>query len=142
MNQVALLGRLARDPEIKATANTTIANFTLAVDRPYSKEKEADFIRCVAFGKTAELIDQYCGKGRQIGITGRIQTGSYEDKNGKKVFTTDVVVERMDFVGSKQEGQQTSQADYSSVQEKEQNAAAGIPEGFHAYDEDDDFIPF
>ena len=104
MNQVQLVGRLVRDPDIRyANSGTTTARFTVAVDRRYKKEGEdsADFISCVAFGKTAELIEKYFFKGTKIGITGRIQTGSYTNKDGQKVYTTDVVLESAEFVESK-----------------------------------------
>lgn len=98
MNNVNLIGRLVKDPEVRETGKGkdayTVASFTLAVD---SKKDEADFIRCVAFGGMADTIDQYIKKGDQIGVTGRIQTGSYENKEGQKVYTTDIIVERFDF---------------------------------------------
>lgn len=101
MNSVTLTGRLTRDPDVRQVNDSTIARFTLAVDRR-GKKDEADFISCVAFGKTAELISKYLHKGSQMGATGRIQTGSYE-KNGQKIYTTDVIVNEMDFLGGKSE---------------------------------------
>ena len=123
MNSVQLIGRLTKDPETRTTDTTTIANFILAVDRPYSKEKTADFIRIVAFGKTAEFIEKYFFKGKQIAIQGRIQERNYQDKNGETKYITEVVAEKVEFVGSKDEGK------------KEEK----IPEGFAA---DEDFEPF
>lgn len=105
MNQVSLIGRLARDArETQAKTQSgdplTIASFTLAVNR---NAKEADFISCTAFGKTAELIIDRTHKGSKIGVAGRIQTGSYKNKSGDTVYTTDVIVERMEFCESLQE---------------------------------------
>lgn len=109
MNKVILIGRLTRDPEQRTTTSgKTVTRFTLAVDRPGTDgNKSADFIGCVAFGKTAETIARYMAKGRQCGVEGNIKTGSYE-KDGHKVYTTDVWVDRFEFVGSKNEqsGQQ------------------------------------
>lgn len=111
MNNVTLLGRLTRDPELKYTqSGTAVTRITVAVDRGLSKEKRqaaqannqptADFINCIGWGKTAELISNYFSKGNQIGIVGRIQTGSYE-KNGQMVYTTDVVINSVSFIESK-----------------------------------------
>lgn len=112
MNCVSLIGRLVRDPELRYAQNgTAICRFTLAVDRRMSKQKRqeaqannqqtADFIGCTAFGQTAELIANYHRKGSQIGVEGRIQTGSYE-KEGRTIYTTDVVVNAISFIGSSQ----------------------------------------
>ena len=111
MNSVSLMGRLTRDPELRYTANTQMANarFVVAVNRKLSKEKRqeaenngyptADFISCIAWGKTAENICNYFHKGNRISITGHIQTGSYE-KDGQRIYTTDVVVDSFDFIES------------------------------------------
>ena len=107
MNSVNLVGRLARDPDIKYTnGGTSIARFTVAVDRRFKSEggPTADFPSVVAFGKTAEFIEKYFHKGQRIGLSGRIQTGSYDDKDGKKVYTTDVIAEAVEFVESKGSG--------------------------------------
>ena len=104
MNSVQLLGRLARDPEVRYTdGGATIASFTLAVDRRFKQEngETADFISCKAFGKTAEFIEKYFGKGKKLALNGRIQTGSYTNKDGVKVYTTEVIVENVEFVESK-----------------------------------------
>lgn len=106
MNKVILMGRLTRDPEIRVSVatNVTTAKFTLAVDRKYKKEGEqqtADFISCTAFGKTAEFAERYLHQGTKIVVVGRIQTGSYTNKDGNKVYTTDVVVEECEFAESK-----------------------------------------
>lgn len=104
MNRVVLIGRVVRDPELKfaAGSGTAVANFTLAVNRPKQKDKEqeADFIRCVAFKKTAELIAEHFTKGKQIAVSGSIRTGSYEAQDGSKRYTTDVYVESFDFLDS------------------------------------------
>lgn len=103
MNSVNLIGRLARDPESRTTATgMVVTTFTIAVDRRVKpgEEKKADFIRIIAFGKTAETLAKYLAKGRQIGITGHIQTGSYDDKNGVKHYTTDVICDSFTFIGS------------------------------------------
>lgn len=95
MNQVILMGRLTRDP--KTNEAKTVASFTVAVDR-MKKDDGADFINCKAFGKTAENVMKYWFKGKPIAITGRIQTGSYEGRDGKTVYTTDVICDRVEFV--------------------------------------------
>lgn len=101
MNNVSLVGRLTRDPEIKTTnSGSSYARFSIAVDRR-GKDAGTDFITIVAFGKTSEFIERYFRKGQRIGINGRIQTGSYEGKDGKKVYTFDVIAENVEFVESK-----------------------------------------
>lgn len=104
MNSVQLIGRLTRDPEIRYTdGGASIARFGLAVDRRFKQENgaDADFINIVSFGKTAEFIEKYFHKGIKIALNGRIQTGSYTDKDGKKVYTTDIVAENVEFCESK-----------------------------------------
>lgn len=100
-NKVFLCGRATRDAEIRTSGDTLVARYALAVDRKYSKEKETDFINCVCFGKTAEFAEKYIKKGTKIIVTGRIQTGSYTNKDGQKINTTDVVVEEHEFCESK-----------------------------------------
>ena len=132
-NVVVLVGRLSSDPTVRYTpSQVAVASFTVAVDRPFAKEGQqtADFIRCQAFGKTAEFIEKYFTKGKPIGLTGRIQTGSYTDKNGNKVYTTDVVAERVEFVGNKGE------SGGSAAQRNDPD----IPEGFSAREDED--LPF
>lgn len=100
MNNVVLIGRLTRDPELKySQAGKAYCRFTVAVNRDFNKD-EADFINCLAFGKTAETIAEWLGKGRRIALQGRIQTGNYENKNGDKVNTFEVVADRFEFVDS------------------------------------------
>ena len=107
MNKVILMGRLTRDPEVRYSQGeqaTAIARYTLAVDRRFRREGDqqtADFIGCVAFGRQGEFAETYLRTGTKIAITGRIQTGSYTNKDGQKVYTTDVVVEEQEFAESK-----------------------------------------
>ena len=103
MNKCVLMGRLTRDPEVRMSGDTAVARFSLAVDRRFKKDGEqtADFINCVAFGKTGEFIEKYGRKGIKFVVEGRIQTGSYTNKDGQKVYTTDVVVEQVEFAESK-----------------------------------------
>ena len=111
MNKVFLQGRLTKDPDVRYAQNensTCVARYNLAVDRR-GKEKEADFINCVAFGKSGEFAEKYLKKGTKILVSGRIQTGSYE-KDGKKVYTTDVVVEEHYFCESKSSGESSGES--------------------------------
>lgn len=118
MNKVVLMGRLTRDPDIRYSQGekaTCIARYTLAVDRRFKREGEqsADFISCVAFGKSGEFVEKYLHKGTKIAIAGRLQTGSYE-KDGQRIYTTDVVVEEHEFAESKASSSSGSLAAYSS----------------------------
>ena len=111
MNKVILMGRLTKDPEVrysqKGNDPMAVAKYTLAVDRRFSRggngsdQQTADFIRCTAFGKAGEFAEKYFHKGTKIAVTGRIQTGQYQDKDGKTVYTTDVIVEDQEFAESK-----------------------------------------
>ena len=107
MNKVILMGRLTRDPDVRYSAgenSTAVARYTLAVDRRFRRDGDsatADFIGCVAFGRQAEFAEKYLRQGTKIAITGRIQTGSYTNREGQKVYTTDVVVEEQEFAESK-----------------------------------------
>lgn len=121
MNKVILTGRLTADVELKSGGNVSVANFSIAVDRGKEKDgtdKGADFPRCVAFGKTAENLSKYQGKGSNILIEGHLQTGSYTKKDGTKVYTTDVICERIEWLESKK---------------------SSVPEGFHEYEDDPPF---
>ena len=109
MNKVILMGRLTRDPDVRYSAgenSTAVARYTLAVDRRFHRDGDAtaDFICCVAFGRQAEFAEKYLRQGTKIAITGRIQTGSYTNREGQKVYTTDVVVEEQEFAESKNAG--------------------------------------
>ena len=113
MNSVNLIGRLARDVEIRYTQtnNTAVANFTIAVNRAYVKEgeeRQADFISVVVWGKTAEFCQKYFRKGMQVGITGRIQTRNWDDDQGQKHYVTEVVAENVYFADSKKDDNQVS----------------------------------
>ena len=142
MNSVVLIGRLTRDPELRYTAGTqtAVATFALAIDR-YAKqgeEKKADFPNIIVFGKTAENCEKYLAKGRLVGIHGRIQTGSYTNKDGATVYTTDVVADRVEFLewGDKPQGSSSFSTSGSTSQG---SGAESAPAGFSAIDED---IPF
>lgn len=124
MNKVILMGRLTRDPEVRYSQGDNamaIARYTLAVDRRFNRnnndENSADFIGCVAFGKSAEFAERYLHKGTKIVATGRIQTGSYVNKDGVKVYTTDVVVEDQEFAESKAASQNNSQTSAGNRQQ-------------------------
>ena len=109
MDKVILMGRLTRDPDVRYSAgenSTAVARYTLAVDRRFHRDGDAtaDFIGCVAFGRQAEFAEKYLRQGTKIAITGRIQTGSYTNREGQKVYTTDVVVEEQEFAESKNAG--------------------------------------
>lgn len=127
MNRATLCGRLTRDPELRTTTSgSAVCSFTLAVDRPRNKDgvKEADFIRCKCFGKQGESIAFYKRKGEMLAVDGRIQTGSYE-KDGIRHYTTDVIVERADFLGK----EKTAQID--------EKAPSNVSEAFTSIDDDD-----
>lgn len=136
MNSVQLLGRLTRDPDVRYTdGGSTIARFSLAVDRRFKQEggDTADFINCIAFGKTAEFIERYIFKGTKIALNGRIQTGSYTNKDNVKVYTTDVVVENVEFAESKNNNSNAGSNVNTSAQNED---FMSIPDGI---DED---LPF
>lgn len=128
MNQVILMGRLTKDIEIRYTnTQKAVGTFTLAVDRS-GKDKGADFIRCIAFEKTAELLDKYSGKGKRVLIEGSIRTGSYESKEGRTVYTTDIIANRVQFIDFKE----------NNAQNGAQGTTEGVklPEGFDLIDEE------
>lgn len=114
MNSVQLTGRFTRDPDVRYTdGGSTVARFNLAVDRPFKTENgpTADFISCVAFGKTAEFIEKYFAKGMKMELNGRIQTGSYTNNDNQKIYTTDVLAERVGFAESKNASERNRQGD-------------------------------
>ena len=136
MNKVIEIGRLVREPEIRYSqgANTTcVARYTLAVDRKFKQEGQpnADFINCIAFGKLGEFAEKYLHKGTKIAVTGRIQTGSYKNKEGNTVYTTDVVVEEQEFCESKSQSNSQPQPTPSN-----DNSWMNIPDGV------EDSLPF
>lgn len=113
MNNVQLIGRLVADPDVRySNGGSSIARFRMACDRKFKQENgpDADFISCIAFGKTADFIEKYFHKGQRIGLTGRIQTGSYKNEQGTSIYTTDVVAENVEFVESKGNGNGQSAA--------------------------------
>ena len=114
INRVVLVGRLTRDPELRYTPNgVAVANFTLAVNRPFTNQegnRDADFINCVVWRKPAENLANYMKKGNQIGVDGRIQTRTYDDKDGKKVYVTEVVADSVQFLESRQKEKQPKTA--------------------------------
>ena len=136
MNKIILCGRLARDPEVRYSQGDkpmAVAKYTLAVDRKIkgNNEQTADFINCVAFGKLGEFAEKYLKKGTKLIVTGRIQTGSYTNKDGNKVYTTDVMIEEMEFCESKNaNGGNTSQQNTNS------DGFMNIPDGM------DEELPF
>ncbi len=148
MNKVILMGRLTRDPEVRYSNGDNqmaIARYTIAVDRRGARrdggdaQQTADFIGCVAFGKAAEFAEKYLRKGTKIAVTGRIQTGSYTNKDGQKVYTTDVVIEDQEFAESKNAG--GDNAGFAPADRPSPSSAAGdgfmnIPDGI------DEELPF
>lgn len=145
MNKVVLMGRLVRDPEVRYTQgenSMAIASYTLAVDRRRKKEGEqnADFIPCKAFGKGGEFAEKYLRQGIKIMVSGRIQTGSYTNKEGKKVYTTEVIVEEQEFAESKNANQsQTNQSNQNPGISQHGNAPS---DGFMDIPDFDDNLPF
>ena len=145
MNKVILMGRLTRDAEVRYSQgenSTAIARFSLAVDRRFRRdgdEQTADFINCVAFGRTAEFLERFGRKGTKFVLEGRIQTGSYTNKDGQRVYTTDVVVEEQEFAESKSASE--SNAGFAPAERPAPSSAAGdgfmnIPDGI------DEELPF
>lgn len=120
MNKVVLMGRLTRDPEMRFTQgnNTAVCSFSLAVNRRFKQEgqPDADFINIVAWAKTAEFVGKYFAKGQQVAVIGRIQTRNYDDKEGKKIFVTEVVAEEVYFADSKKEQNATTSAGFMAVE--------------------------
>lgn len=149
MNKVVLMGRLTREPDVRQSMgeNTTaVVRYTLAVDRRFarrdgndSNQQAADFISCVAFGKSAEFAEKYLHQGTKLCVTGRIQTGSYTNRDGQKVYTTDVVVEEQEFAESKAaagNGGQSQNNYNRSAATAEAEGFMNIPDGI------DDELPF
>ena len=144
MNKVILMGRLTRDPDIRHSAGENaqaVARYTLAVDRRFKRDGDAtgDFIGCVAFGRQAEFAERYLHQGTKIAVTGRIQTGSYTNRDGQRVYTTDVVIEEQEFAESKAAAGNGGQNNYSRSSSAATSDADGfmnIPDGL------DDELPF
>ena len=142
MNKVIEVGRLTRNPEVRyggANNSTAVARYTLAVDRRFKKEGEptADFIPCVVFGKSAEFAEKYFRQGMRVAISGRIQTGSYTNKEGVKVYTTEVYVEDQEFAESRSEGNNKTQPSNAANGKSNTGASSSQPAGSQpAYSED------
>ena len=131
MNKVVLMGRLTRDPDVRYSQGETplaIARYTLAVDRRFKRngEQDADFINCVAFGRTAEFAEKYLKQGTKMVVSGRIQTGSYTNRDGVKVYTTEVVIEEQDFAESKAAAAQNSSMGVPQPSAPQPSAAASV----------------
>lgn len=133
MNKVILMGRLVKEPDVKYSKNqepVAIARYTLAVNRKFSKEQETDFINCIAFGKLGEFAEKYFKKGQLISIVGRLQVRSWNDQEGQKRWSTDVIIEEQYFAENKKSSENYSKND-------------NIPEGFYPIDEvNEDNLPF
>lgn len=152
MNVTILIGRLTKDPELRYIPETqnAVCTFTLAVDRPMSRDKQADFIRITVFGKQAENCARYITKGKQVAVEGRIQTGSYRNKNGDTVYTTDVIANRVEFLGGARDGSHPPSADQPMKRDNPYDPRApqgdqqmninDLPPDFEPIEDDD--IPF
>ncbi len=132
MNKVILVGRLTRDPDVRSTANSTMASFSVAVDRRFKQDgqPDADFPRVIAWGNTAEFIEKYFHKGMKILVEGRIQTGSYKNNDGQTIYTTDVVAEAVEFVESKNASQGSGSGGNNGGQSNNQPAPKTDDEGW------------
>lgn len=139
MNKVILMGRLTRDPEVRYMQNensTAVARYSLAVPRKYKTDgQDCDFINCVAFGKMGEFAEKYLRKGIKIAVVGRIQTGSYTNRDGQKVYTTDVVVEEQEFCESKNASRQ-NESRQQPMPQTDSDGFMNIPDGI------DEELPF
>lgn len=145
MNKVILMGRLTRDPDVRYSQgeqSTAVARYTIAVDRRFKRDGDqqtADFINCVAFGRQGEFAEKYFRKGIKIAITGRIQTGSYTNKDGQRVYTTDVVIEEQEFAESKS----ASAGNAGAAAANENAAGSAVGDGFmNIPDGIDEELPF
>lgn len=142
MNKVILVGRLTRDPEVRYSQGDNamaIARYTLAVDHRFKRdgdEQTADFINCVAFGKVGEFAEKYLKKGTKIAVVGRIQTGSYTNKDGQKVYTTDVVIEEQEFAESRNNSSNSDMSTNNVPPTENQGGFMSIPDGI------DEELPF
>ena len=144
MNQVILIGRLTKDPELRFTAGSgkAVATFTIAVDRPFSKDRTADFFRVVVWGKPAENCANYTSKGSQVAVQGRIQNNNYETQNGEKRYTTEIVADRVEFLSRGGNRNDQNGFDQSEFNQGGNQDAGMSPAGFQAIEEDDTDIPF
>lgn len=137
MNCVFMVGRLTRDPELRFIAGSgkAVANFAIAVDRPFAKEKVADFFNVVVWGKTAENVANYLAKGRQVAVKGYLQSRSYEDKAGQKRYITEIVADTVEFIDRGEKREKSSDSGLDSYGEDYST------DGFQSIEDDDD-IPF
>lgn len=153
MNKVILIGRLVKDPEVKTTqSQVAVCSFTIAVDRKFKTsegERQADFISCVAWRQQAEFLGKYFRKGSRVAVVGNLQARSYDDKDSKKVYVTEVVVDEIEFVDSKHDADSTGDPTPSQTEKGAQGsktrAAAAIPSknnGFYPTMDDDTTLPF
>ena len=148
MNKVILIGRLVKDPEVKTTqSQIAFCGFTIAVDRKFktaSGERQADFITCVAWRQQAEFLGKYFQKGSRVAVTGNLQSRSYDDKDGKKVYVTEVVVDEIEFVDSKRDGAQASGSEGTRSVSASSNppTAPSVDNGFYPAMDDDTTLPF
>lgn len=146
MNSVVLIGRLTRDPDVRYTnENMAIATFTLAIDRParQGQEKKADFPRVTVFGRQAETCERYLVKGRLVGVQGRIQTGSYVNRDGQTVYTTDVVADRVEFLEWGDRNNRGSYSDGGQIGRQPQAAPAPEAEPVEGFQQlEDEDLPF
>ena len=150
MNKVILMGRLTRDPEVRYSAgdnSMAIARYTLAVDRRFKRDGEAtaDFIGCVAFGRSAEFAEKYFRQGLKVVVSGRIQTGSYTNRDGQKVYTTDVVVEDQEFAESKSASTGSDNGGYRpAMSQSRPEPASAVASGFMNIPDgvEDEGLPF
>lgn len=149
LNRVVLVGRLTRDPDLRYTPNgVAVANFNIACNRPFKNqngENEADFINCVVWRKTAENLAQYMGKGSMIGVDGRLQSRSYEGKDGKMVYVTEIVAESIQFLESRNssgKSESSQQANYQYKQQSDQQPDNPFQGSGQQVDIQDDDLPF
>ena len=153
MNKVILMGRLTREPDVRysqgADGSMAVARYTLAVDRRRGRnsdnnEQTADFISCVAFGRSGEFAEKYLHQGTKIVVTGRIQTGSYTNKDGQRVYTTDVVVEEQEFAESKSAASNGGDSNYAAYTPSRPEPSQAVGDGFMAIPDgvDDEGLPF
>ena len=141
MNSVVLIGRLTRDPDIRyiSESQMAVATFTVAIDRPVrsGQEKKTDFPRVTVFGRQAENCERFLAKGRLVGIQGKIQTGSYTNKDGQTVYTTDVVADRVEFLEWGDRNERAGGGQPQGYQQSRQQASNDIPEGFQAIQDEE-----
>lgn len=151
MNKVILLGRMARDPEVRYTQSAeplAVCRFAVAVERPFSRNRQegeptADFINCVCFGKRGENIGQYFRKGNRIAVTGRLQVSNYTDQQGNKRYSTDVVVEDFEFVESKAERENSAGGGFNTAPNAQPSTPMPSSAGFSIdSDAEDEDLPF